>query len=48
MHEVSTVSRPQRDSQALACMVAMPAPVVRLLDSHVYIPYGPRLRVATL
>jgi hypothetical protein len=28
------------------CMVVVPAPVVRLPDSHVY-AYGPRLRVAT-
>ena len=28
------------------CMVLVPAPVVRLPDSHVH-AYGPRLRVAT-
>ena len=27
------------------CMVVVSAPVVRLPDSHVYMPYGPRLRV---
>ena len=27
------------------CMMVVPPPVVRLPDSHVYMPYGPRLRV---
>ena len=29
------------------CMVIVPAPVVRLPDSHVYALWGPSLRIAT-